>query len=184
MAATKNIRNRRFGAWKVIKPSLRPAGVKTPGQFWLCRCICGNKEVHSGARLRAGRIKRGCIHCAGKTHGKQGKGCSQTYNSWRGMRGRCLDPSHIGYKYYGGKGIKICKRWVNSFPNFLKDMGERPKGKTLDRRKSNGHYSKKNCRWADRKTQARAARKLTDEQISSMKTYHVGREIMLTLEAK
>lgn len=70
-----------------------------------------------------------------------------TFNSWRGMHHRCRYKSDKRYRDYGGKGITICKRWFK-FENFLKDMGERPKGKTLDRINNKGNYNKSNCRWA------------------------------------
>lgn len=83
------------------------------------------------------------------THGKS----SPTYNTWQSMRNRCNNPNAHDYKNYGGRGIKVCKEW-DSFPKFLSDMGERPKGTTLDRIDVNGAYCKKNCRWATPKMQA------------------------------
>ena len=61
----------------------------------------------------------------------------------------------MDYKWYGGKGIGVCERWLESFENFLTDMGERPEGMTLDRIKSSKDYSKDNCRWANKDTQLR-----------------------------
>lgn len=77
-----------------------------------------------------------------------------TYRSWRAMKTRCLNKNHGYYWRYGGRGITICQRWLNSFSNFLADMGERPVGKTLDRINNDGNYEPTNCRWADRKTQS------------------------------
>ena len=69
------------------------------------------------------------------------------------MRRRCNEVTHDQYKYYGGAGIKVCERWQDSFENFLADMGERPKGMTLDRKDPKGDYEPSNCRWATQKEQ-------------------------------
>jgi len=71
------------------------------------------------------------------------------------MKERCSNPNASAYRYYGGHGIKVCKRWMDSFENFLADMGERPEGMTLDRHPdNNGDYKLGNCRWATPKQQA------------------------------
>jgi len=76
-----------------------------------------------------------------------------SYRIWDMMKQRCLNSKNLAYKYYGGRGITVCERWM-VFENFLADMGERPEGLTLDRINNDGHYEPSNCRWATWKEQA------------------------------
>ncbi len=82
----------------------------------------------------------------------RGSGDTTTYNCWSLMKGRCRNPNHHKYAIYGGRGIKVCERWL-SFINFLADMGEKPVGMTLERKDVNGNYTLENCEWATQKTQ-------------------------------
>lgn len=91
-----------------------------------------------------------------RTHGLSR---TPTYSSWMSMKQRCLNPKERNFHNYGGRGIKICKRWKNSFAAFFKDMGLRPKGLSLGRKNNNGNYSPSNCRWETPRQQCNNTRR-------------------------
>jgi hypothetical protein len=132
--------------------ALEPTEIRKHSRIlWRCKCDCGGEILAPVTDLKAGRyISCGCSRKAGNPkhgHSPEGKP-SRTYNSWSSMITRCLNSNNHAFRKYGAKGIKVCPEWKN-FSTFLRDMGERPPGKTLDRFPDrNGDYKPGNCRWA------------------------------------
>lgn len=84
---------------------------------------------------------------------KHGMSQHPLWSVWRGMKERCLDENNKRFSDYGGRGIKICQRWLDSFQAFVEDMGDRPAGHQLDRIDNDGNYEPGNCKWSTRSEQ-------------------------------
>lgn len=128
---------------------------KTGNVTWKCICDCGNITEVESSYLVHGKIKScGCLIgelniLRNTTHGMSK---SKIYQIWAGMIQRCKSDG-TGHPDYGGRGIKVCDEWLDSFETFYSDVGVRPEGKTLDRKDPDGNYEPSNIRWADQTTQ-------------------------------
>jgi hypothetical protein len=138
----ENLTGRLFGKLFVIKRT------KNRGEnaAWLCRCVCGKETVVLGTRLVCGRTKScGCASPRSTTHGGSR---SRLYSIWRGMRFRCQNTSSISYKYYGGRGIKVCPAWEDFaiFQAWAFSTGYMDT-LSIDRKDNNVGYQPDNCEW-------------------------------------
>jgi hypothetical protein len=168
MARIKLLAGERFERLTVVRDSgFRD---KAGEALWLVQCECGRQKILCGSRFKYSYSRQkscGCLHSESSAqrlrrlrfkHGgsRQGSPLYSTYVSWFAMKDRCYYAKGINYPDYGGRGIRVCDRWLgdHGFENFLADLGMRPKGLTLDRIDVNGNYQLANVRWATPKEQA------------------------------
>jgi len=129
-------------------------------KFYRFRCDCGvEKDIGPAAVRRGEVVSCGCYARMRRkeSNTKHGMVGTPTYNTWDSMIQRCTNPNNKRYVDYGGRGITVCAEWFD-FSNFLKDMGIKPSGTSIDRIDNNGGYCKENCKWSDVYEQAKNKR--------------------------
>lgn len=132
----------------IIKDSERRRGGRL---FALFLCGCGNKKELNVGNVKSGNTKScGCTRYTANRTTTHGMTMSPTYRSWSHMKERCTNKSCKDYPNYGGRGIKVCDRWLDSFENFLSDMGVKPANTSIDRIDNDGPYCEYNCKWSTR----------------------------------
>lgn len=154
MPAMRSLTGRRFGKLVVIE--LLVERDKHGNVRWECRCDCGARSQVTSNRLLCGKANSCGCRSGGPTHGQTH---SKAYRAWRAMKYRCLNQRCSCYHNYGGRGITVCERWLNSFENFFADMGLPPRGLQLERKNNDGNYEPGNCVWATCREQSNNRRR-------------------------
>lgn len=161
MAQAESLIGKTYGRLMVVARSSRTGGTR-PRVYWDCVCACGKTAVVEASNLRGGAVQScGCLRNerVAQAVGKHAHTGSPEYVAWQHMKSRCYNAANPDYPNWGGRGIRVCDRWRDSFEAFLADMGPRPTGATIERRDNDSDYEPGNCVWASRQAQARNTRR-------------------------
>lgn len=161
MPAFKDLTGQTFGRLTAIR---RAANRMSRGGhsrvYWHCQCKCGREVIVNSTNFRYGNTKScGCLRRERTLKPKytHGMANSRLYRIWKAMKTRCSNPNPESWKNYGGRGIRVCSEWQNSFENF-RDWSLAngySENLTIDREDNDGNYEPGNCRWITRKRQCR-----------------------------
>ena len=144
----------------------KPKGWK---HYYNCLCECGNTTRVIRSSLVSSNTKS--CGCLGRvTKGTIPVSKQPEYKVWLGMKGRCNNPLHVDWLNYGMRGIKVCEEWLNDYSQFIKDMGTRPEGLTIERIDNDKGYSPDNCKWDTRSNQLRNRRPFKCKPYTRKKT--------------
>lgn len=141
--------------------AIKPLGLcKNKRQVvWEFLCECGNIIEFKASPVKTGK-KKSCGCLVKEINVRHGQSKTYLYNILNSIKSRCNNPNTKAYPYYGGRGIRVCERWLESFENFYEDMGDRPsENHSIERVDVNGDYSPENCIWTTKEIQARNHRK-------------------------
>ena len=150
--------------------------IRTP-KYSECKvngCIKNNRMNMGYCNAHYLRLRRYGNALGGRHDEKHGMSNTPLYRVYRAMLSRCYDKSQKSYINYGGRGIKVCDSWRNSFEAFIRDMGERPDGYSIERKDNNGDYEPLNCVWASKYKQARNKRTFKNNSSGFRGVYKVG----------
>lgn len=162
---TLDLTGQRFGRLTALHRA--PRDYNKRFACWYCQCDCGNIKIISTDALGRHTKSCGCLRSEvssatnkGNNYATKHKGSQKSeYDTWSKIKGRCYNKNLMRYNDWGGRGIKVCNRWIDSFENFLEDMGPKPSPyHSIERRDNNGDYSPENCYWGTYEDQNRNKR--------------------------
>lgn len=141
--SNSDLRGRRFGRLVVL------FGDVLNSRYYVVMCDCGIRK-----KARKDHLLEGKSTSCGCARVQFPKARAATWKCWYAMKSRCTNSDDANYPRYGAREIRVCKRWLESFDNFLADMGYRPDGRSIERRNNNGDYKPSNCYWGTKREQS------------------------------